>query len=91
MNPRLPRLPTLGQFLAAARAQGCDVRTYRGRIIVENKAVGIPVTVPTMQENEQLTQFITEYLCRFTQVKGFTVDSETIGRPEWKPTSDEES
>ena len=51
MTPRLPILPTLGQFLAAAKTQGCEVRIHRGRTIVENPKVGIPVPLPPLQEN----------------------------------------
>ena len=88
---RLPSLPTLGQFLAAAKNQGCDIRSMRGRTVVENPRVGIPVPIPQMAESETLTQFMTEYLSRMLQVDGFAVDYSTLVRPDWKPTSSEES
>jgi hypothetical protein len=76
---------------AAARAQGCDVRTHRGRTIVENPAVGIPVPLPEMAENEPLTQFMTEYLCRILQVEGFMADQSQLVSRDWKPTPSEET
>lgn len=91
MTPRLPSLPTLGQFLAAAKAQGCEVRSYRGRTIVENPKVGIPVPLPPIQENEQLTQFMTEYLSRILQVDGFDLNIATLVNREWKPGPGEEN
>jgi hypothetical protein len=89
--PRLPRRPKVRQFLTAAKAQGCDVRTHRGRTIIENPAVGIPVPLPEMAENEPLTQFMTEYLCRILQVEGFITEQSELARPDWRPTPGEET
>ena len=91
MPPHLPKLPTLRQFLAAAQSQGCDVRQYRARTIVENPRIGIPVVIPQMHENEQLTQFLTEYLSRILQVQGFTVDETTLLRQDWVPSTGEKT
>ena len=89
MTPRLPILPTLAQFLAAAKSQGCDVRVYRGRTVVENPNVGIPVPIPPMAENEHLTQFMTEYLCRILRVEGFIF--EPMRNQQWIPDDEEET
>lgn len=86
---RFPHLPTWKEFLGAARAQGCDIRQYRGRMIVENPEVGIPVPLPPHQENETITQFMTEYLCRMLKVDGFGMDPPA--NPTWKPSGSEQN
>jgi hypothetical protein len=58
---------------------------------VENPVVGIPVAIPPMAENEALTQFFTEYLCRLLRVDGFGVDREPAGNKDFIPTIEEES
>jgi hypothetical protein len=75
MKPRLPYLPTLAQFLDAAKREGCDVRTINGRIVIENPANGIPVPVPKhLNYTDQLTQHTTEYLARNARIPGFNFD-----------------
>jgi hypothetical protein len=85
---RFPYLPTWKEFLAAAQAQGCSIRTYKGRVIVENPVVGIPVPLPPYHENETLTQFMTEYLCRLLKVDGFSMDLGSA--PNWRPSEPEQ-
>jgi hypothetical protein len=91
MTPRLPFLPTLAQFLEAAKAQGCTVRLYKGRTVVENPQVGIPVAIPPMAENEALTQFLTEYFCRLLRIGGFGVDPSPSVKGDFTPSIGEES
>lgn len=86
---RFPHLPTWREFLAAAQAQGCQIRQVKGRIVVENPAVGIPVPLPPHHDSDTLTQFMTEYLCRLLKIDGFGMDPNPV--PAWKPTSPEET
>ncbi len=92
-KPRLPFLPTLAQFLDAAKREGCTVRTARDRIILENPNVGIPVPVPAhLAYNDRLTQHLTEYMARNLRVPGFSYDytgPET--NEDYRPSDDEET
>jgi hypothetical protein len=89
MTLRLPWLPTFAQFLDAARREGCIERTVRGRLVLENPKLKLPVVVKPMQPNEQLTQFYAEYLCRMLGVTGFSFDHPT--NPDWGPTDEEQT
>ena len=90
MRTKLPRLPTLTEFLAATKGQGCTVRDFKNRIVVENQTTGIAVIIPPMDPSSSLTQFMTEYLCRLLGVDGFIVDNPRMP-PDWSPTPEEEA
>jgi hypothetical protein len=72
MRTRLPRLPTLAEFLTAAESQGCAVGVIRERIVVENLETKVSAVIPPMNKSDYLTQFMTEFLCRTLGMTGFT-------------------
>lgn len=90
MTSRLPALPTLEEFLKAARDIGCTEKTIRGRQVIENPKLQIPVVLKQMSKNERLTQFYAEYLSRVLGVSGFSAE-EFRGSPKWRPSDPEQS
>lgn len=91
MSPRLPRLPTLGEFLAAAENQGCSVCLFKERYIVHDPAGKVFVVINLKNKTDYLTQFLTEHYCRVLGVSGFTVNEYNKRSSDWKPTTDEET
>jgi hypothetical protein len=91
MRARLPHLPTLGEFLAAAESQGCSVCVFRERFIVHDPTGKVMVVINLKNKGEQLTQFLTESYCRTLGVSGFTTDDRDKSSPGWRPTPDEET
>jgi hypothetical protein len=89
MTPRLPWLPTFAQFLVEARKVGCTERMVRGRLVLENPELKLPVVVKPMQPNEQITQFYCEYLCRMLGVTAFSFDHPSASG--WEPSAEEQS